>query len=153
MLFLSSQLSLVLASQNPESTSLIRKYRSEVHNLGEGVVSARTFYYESEEACDRNAENFIKCIDAVADTTQGTGFAAVKVTALGKPELLMHISEVLVRIENCFNQLSDDGANTQLVSKRLSEYQFRKGLNRLGIPISRDDSRQWFTWMDKSKEG
>jgi proline dehydrogenase len=30
-------------------------------------------------------EIFLKCIDAVAGATHGTGFAAIKLTALGRP--------------------------------------------------------------------
>ena len=32
---------------------------------------------------------FLKCIDAVSGTTHSTGFAAIKLTALGRPELLV----------------------------------------------------------------
>ena len=55
----------------------------------QGVTGARTFFYEGEAACEKNMETFLRCIEAVATTTQTTGFAAVKLTALGRPQLLV----------------------------------------------------------------
>ena len=34
-------------------------------------------------------EVFLRCIEAVATTTNTTGFAAIKITALGRPSLLV----------------------------------------------------------------
>ena len=141
-------------SKLDDQSAETRRFRSEVSDVTKGVYTARTYLYEDEERCDKNVENFIKCIDAVSETTQGTGFAAIKVTALGRPALLMHVSEVLIRIEDFYRQLQEkSGMEAERISKRISEYQFRKGLNKMGIPISRDDSKQWFTWLDTSGEG
>lgn len=43
----------------------------------------------NEANCEKNMETFLKCIDAVAGATYGTGFAAIKLTALGRPGILM----------------------------------------------------------------
>ena len=45
-------------------------------------------------------------IDAVAGTTGGKGFAAIKITALGKPKLLLNISEVLVKSKQYYQKSS-----------------------------------------------
>lgn len=55
-------------------------------------LHARTYHYEGEDECDRNAEITLRAIET-ASAEQG--FAAVKVTALGKPELLQHVSTVI----------------------------------------------------------
>ena len=44
---------------------------------------------QGEANCDRNMETFLRCIDAVKGSTGGTGFSAVKLTALGRPEILV----------------------------------------------------------------
>lgn len=54
----------------------------------ERVVSARTYFYEGEEKCDKNMEVFLECIDTTGNTAEN-GFAAIKVTALGRPMLLV----------------------------------------------------------------
>lgn len=65
------------------------------------VVSARTFAYVGEEQCESNKEIFFKCIDHVAAASPDA-FAAIKVTALGRPELLMRISDVLRHLRSMF---------------------------------------------------
>ena len=50
-------------------------------------------------------------IDAVADTTGGKGFAAIKITALGKPKLLLNISEVLVKSKQYYQKSSQSALN------------------------------------------
>ena len=54
----------------------------------EQVYSARTYFYEGEEKCDENTEVFLKCIETTGATATN-GFAAIKVTALGRPALLV----------------------------------------------------------------
>jgi proline dehydrogenase len=53
------------------------------------VDSARVYFYQGEANCDKNMETFLRCIDAVKGSTGGTGFSAIKLTALGRPEILV----------------------------------------------------------------
>ena len=53
------------------------------------VYSARTYFYEGEEKCDKNTEIFLECIDTTGNTSEN-GFAAIKVTALGRPAILVN---------------------------------------------------------------
>ena len=56
----------------------------------DSVSKAPTYVHMQGEAnCDRNMETFLRCIDAVKGSTGGTGFSAVKLTALGRPEILV----------------------------------------------------------------
>ena len=67
------------------------KMHSQFADRRENVVSARTYFYEGEEKCDENMEVFLQCIDTTAATSDN-GFAAIKITALGRPVLLVLIS-------------------------------------------------------------
>ena len=70
-----------------------------VVSSSEGVVirpmelrktSARPHFYTNEDECDKNVQNFLSCIKMAADTSEAnSAFAAIKVTALGKPEFLV----------------------------------------------------------------
>ena len=94
-------------------TDHIRRYQP-TRDFGDRrkmVSSARTYFYQNEAQCEKNMEIFLKCIEAVAgifklfkrlnknklflhfntflDATGGTGMAAIKMTALGRPSLLV----------------------------------------------------------------
>lgn len=53
------------------------------------VQSARTYFYLNEATCEKNMEIFVQCLEAVANSTFGTGITAIKLTALGRPQLLV----------------------------------------------------------------
>ena len=78
---------------------------SEFGDRRKDVISARTYLYESEAQCEKNMATFLKCIDAVSGTTYSTGFAAIKLTALGRPELLVNQS---------INQSNDQSINQKV---------------------------------------
>lgn len=58
----------------------------------------RTHFYKNEALCDKNMDIILQSIEAVSGATVGTGFAAIKVTALGRPQLLLHLSEAIARV-------------------------------------------------------
>lgn len=69
-----------------------------------GVQSARVYDYTTEVMCDENCKVFETAIHAVRNVTP-SGFAAIKITALGNPALLERWSAGLVEIRNLFAQL------------------------------------------------
>ena len=46
--------------------------------------------WQDEEQCDRNMENFLYCIEAAGGASKH-GFAAIKLTALGRPQFLLQV--------------------------------------------------------------
>jgi proline dehydrogenase len=62
---------------------------------------ARVYDYQSEEECDRHVTVFKDCIHSVHDVSPA-GFAALKVTALGNPELLERMSTMIIEVKNFF---------------------------------------------------
>lgn len=75
------------------------------------VKSARTYFYYNEATCERNMEIFIKCLEAVSNATFGTGITAIKLTALGRPQLLLQLSEVIQHARNYMMEMSGGQGN------------------------------------------
>ncbi|XP_017777258.1 PREDICTED: proline dehydrogenase 1, mitochondrial isoform X2 [Nicrophorus vespilloides] len=69
------------------------------------VQSARTYFYLNEATCERNMETFLKCLEAVAGSTYGTGITAIKLTALGRPQLLLQLSEVIMKARKYMTEI------------------------------------------------
>lgn len=119
----------------------------------EGVASARTYFYTDEKKCDDNLETLIECI-RVAGATSDDGFAAIKLTALGRPQILLNLSEVITRTRQMFLRMSgqDEDHMVDLMSHRLTQDRFTSELEAMGI-TSKDESGMWFTWIDADKDG
>lgn len=88
---------------------------------------SRTYFYEGEEQCDKNRDIFKDSINAVASATKNEGFVAVKITALGRPQLLLKLSEAIVQTQNFFKALT---GGMSLQEGRLTSQEFYK---RLGV--------------------
>ncbi|KJH47488.1 proline dehydrogenase [Dictyocaulus viviparus] len=114
------------------------------------VVSARTYFYEGEHMCDRNRDLFMETVDAVAKATQGQGFAAVKLTALGRPTLLLKLSESIAQTHNFFKTLT---GTQQIQFSRLSEEELVKKLKEFGVTTESQVIRDWFKSVDFDGDG
>lgn len=71
-------------------------------------VKVRVYDYTSEAQCDQHLEDFKKCIRDVASLGKD-GYAAVKVTALGSPDLLKRMSTAIVEAKNLFAKFDANG--------------------------------------------
>lgn len=87
------------------------------------VTGARTYFYLNEASCERNMEAFLKSIDAVAGITKSTGLMAVKLTALGRPQLLLQLSEVIMRARNYMQQIVGGQGNVLTHHKTIEDLQ------------------------------
>ncbi|KAF6768261.1 hypothetical protein AHF37_04287 [Paragonimus kellicotti] len=101
------------------------------------VVGARTYFYESEYQCDKNMETFLHCIDNVSDSTEKEGFAAIKITALGRPQLLLQMSDFLIQMERLFHLLvkgsvkNEGNSTTSSTFLDVDSFRMTKTLNGL----------------------
>lgn len=116
------------------------------------VVSARTYFYEGEAQCDENLNIFLKCIDAASETAED-GFAAVKLTALGRPQFLLQFSEVLMKARELFVQFTGKDQTGPLVDRNFDLKRFENKSSKMGMEMSKEDALRWFTWMDKDDSG
>ncbi|XP_037943937.1 proline dehydrogenase 1, mitochondrial isoform X2 [Teleopsis dalmanni] len=85
------------------------------------VSSARTYFYLNEATCERNMEVFIKCLEAVSGATFGTGITAIKLTALGRPQLLLQLSEVIMRTRKYMEDLVGGQGNVLTHHKTIKD--------------------------------
>lgn len=85
------------------------------------VQSARTYFYLNEATCERNMETFLECLDAVKGATFGTGITAIKLTALGRPQLLLQLSEVIMQARSYMNELAGDTGNVLTHHKTIQD--------------------------------
>lgn len=121
----------------------------------EGVISSRVYFYEGEEQCDRNMQIFLDSIDGVADATNKTGLCAIKLTALGRPQLLLQMSDVLVSARKFFVQLcgEDHSSNGDKLSRGFDKKDFIHKLELMGVKMTPEESNKWFSILDMSQDG
>merc|ERR1719403_643468 len=98
--------------------------------------SARVYFYQGESNCDRNMETFINCIDAVKGSTGGTGFSAIKITALGRPEILIRLSECLEKTRRYYTQIT--GKKGMVIKGKVEKNAFSEAFKAKGIERSKD---------------
>lgn len=132
--------------KRPASHDVQFKAHFEFGDRRDLVTSARTYFYKDEEMCDENLEHFLNGIDAVSGATLGTGFSAIKLTALGRPQLLLQLSEVLTRIRRYYEVLAK-GYGTG----RLSRADFGRHLK--SFELDEEEQQKWFTVLDTNADG
>jgi len=113
----------------------------------EGVVSARTYDYVGEAQCDANTQIFLDSIDTVAALPYKNAFAAIKLTALGNPQLLERLSQILVEIRELFEETFAPG------QEHIDLAGFRAGLKATGIELSDEESKLLFEHFDEGMTG
>jgi len=122
-----------------------------------GIQSARTYEYEGEEECEANAAICRACIETAAVKGDGNGFAAIKLTALGKPELLEHLSNILTHTKKLFYKFASstlDGVEAQPDQPLLITFpQFQAGLHALQVTMDESSARALFDRIDMDRSG
>ncbi|KAL6067637.1 Proline dehydrogenase [Balamuthia mandrillaris] len=117
-----------------------------------GVVSARTYFYEGEEECDNHMKLFEASIKDSAHRDKG--FVAIKVTALGKPELLMRISEIILEIRRLFKKFENGRKEPNpYLDRKISHEDFLYTLQSLDNDLSAEETTALFHKMNISKTG
>lgn len=127
----------------------------DLNGVSQNLVSARTYDYEDESTCDANAAIARQAIiDAGSTKEPGEpAFAAIKCTALGKPELLMRMSSIIVQANLLFHSL--DGPNlsrakSQYLEKLVDYPTLSAGLRNAGLDMDEPEIERLFSEMDKS---
>jgi len=116
-----------------------------------GVTGARTFFYQGEVACEKNMEIFLRCIEAVATTTSTTGFAAIKLTALGRPQLLLQLSEVIARARKYHQEVT--GERGTVIEAHVDKETFKQDLREAGVPVEVPAVQNFLDHMTGDQKG
>lgn len=125
-----------------DNASPLRRYQqsTDFADRRKYLPVARTYFYHGESQCEKNLEIFFKAIEAVAETTGNTGFAAIKLTALGRPRLLMKLSKIIDymrQLEGC--------ARVETLAELLERF---NSLDQAHInPLDEDEEEMLFNLM------
>ncbi|XP_014271219.1 proline dehydrogenase 1, mitochondrial [Halyomorpha halys] len=111
------------------------------------VQSARTYFYLNEASCERNVEIFQESLHAAAGATYGTGITAIKLTALGRPQLLLQLSEVIMRARKFVSEVI--GGQGNVIGQKLNAADLEKRLEQAGIK----DTKKFLAKVVKDSEG
>ncbi|KAF4518867.1 hypothetical protein B566_EDAN006718 [Ephemera danica] len=116
-----------------QSQGTIKRYHThaEFADRRYKVESARTYFYLNEAQCERNMDTFLKCLEAVSGTTSGTGITAVKLTALGRPQLLLQLSEVIMRARRYFTEMT--GHTGSIIGHHVSPDELQAKFAKAGL--------------------
>jgi len=117
----------------------------------QGNESARTYFYTNEAQCEKNMETFLRCIEAVAHSTGSTGMAAIKITALGRPNLLLQLSEVIVRSHKYFQEVT--GKNQTVQESQIDPNAFSKRFKEDQKLKTNPEVDKWLSQMTSDKKG
>lgn len=112
--------------------------------------SARVYFYQGEANCDRNMETFLECIDAVKGSTGGTGFSAIKLTALGRPEILIKLSDCIEKTRRYYTQVT--GKRGMVIKGKIDKSIFEDVFKEKNI-LKSPDAEQFLKNMTGDKDG
>jgi proline dehydrogenase len=128
------------------------KTKMELH---ENEIVGRVYDYVDEARCDMHLETFRQCILSVKAVSP-TGFAAIKMTALGNPVLLERMSSMLTELKLLFQKF--DPRNTGYVTRDdfilIYRKHFKGGVVEDiydSIDIDRDGIVDYIEWTDALK--
>jgi len=113
--------------------------------------SARVYFYQGEANCDKNMQTFLECIDAVKGSTGGTGFSAIKITALGRPEILIRLSECIEKTRRYYTQIT--GKKGMVIKGNVNRACFEDIFKEKAILDSNPDVQQFLQNMVGDKDG
>jgi proline dehydrogenase len=108
------------------------------------MVQGRTYEFETEEVCDQHAAIFESCIRAVKAVSP-TGFAAIKITALGDPKLLERMSTAITELHNLFTKFDVEKKG------KVTREQFASAYDKFFV--GGEDVQSVFDRMDSDRDG
>ncbi len=102
-----------------------------------------------------NKDISMKAIEEASHQKQG--FAAVKMSSLGKPELLEHVSTCLHAVRRLFRSVSNHDSKPRpsdfYLKRVISHEEFKQALVAMGAEVSSSDLEALCRSIDKNNNG
>jgi len=118
------------------------------------VQAARTYFYINEAQCEKNMTTFLKSIEAVSGSTQCTGLAAIKMTALGRPQLLMQLSEAIMRSRRYAAELAGSARATDVITQDIDVATIEGALKEASsVQEESPEVQQWLKGLTYDQKG
>lgn len=118
-------------------------------------ASARTYFYQNEDRCDKNRDNFLECIKMAASfTARGEAFAAIKITALVSPKFLLSFGEIMQKKKDLFLLLSkspDNGNSLHQPLPTISLESFSNGFKKLRLQLSENAIQEMYSEITENE--
>eukprot|EP01004_Peranema_trichophorum_P002504 NODE_1557_length_1906_cov_42.652832_g1318_i0.p1 GENE.NODE_1557_length_1906_cov_42.652832_g1318_i0~~NODE_1557_length_1906_cov_42.652832_g1318_i0.p1 ORF type:complete len:551 (-),score=111.42 NODE_1557_length_1906_cov_42.652832_g1318_i0:187-1839(-) len=128
-------------------------------------VTGRIHDYEGEDICDNNLKLTLDCIDT-ASRNPKDGIIACKLTGLGKPSLLLRVSNILLGVRRMwiagftqekFESIPEEELRLAVEKPEnrpnVTMEAFHEGLSRVGVNMSRDQTSKLFKFLDQTGKG
>lgn len=97
------------------------------------MKQSRTVFYRNEANCERNVEIMQQSILSMSQLKLDNCILAVKMTSLGRPEMLLQLSQVIMQTRNFIAQLLGVKGHKNIIEYKLTEDILLKKLGELGI--------------------
>ncbi|XP_015355938.1 proline dehydrogenase 1, mitochondrial isoform X1 [Marmota marmota marmota] len=109
------------------------------------ISGAHTYFCASETKYDSRMETLLHCIEASGKASDD-GFIAIKLTSLGRPQFLLHFSDVLTKWRHFFHQMAAEQgqAGHAAMDTKLEVVALQESIAKMGI-ASRAEIENWFT--------
>ena len=134
---------------------------------------ARAYPYSGEESCEANLAIFLQCLEAASEVcTTGDAFSAIKITGLSKPNALLEGSQFLLRIQQIFEEYSDQhedtlpgfmdmlslpkdvlGPKVPMIKRRMTIERFNSMMDDFKADISQEERNEIYVAMISSEPG
>ncbi|VBB27773.1 unnamed protein product [Acanthocheilonema viteae] len=115
-------------------------------------VSTRTYFYENEVQYNKNCDIFCASVDAIISAVGNYGINCIKLTALGRPQLLLKLSELIVQSDNFYNRLIRSSWEDLLLDK-ITKEEFSKRIEDHGVQIDKTMIQKLLKTVDCNENG
>ncbi|OZC08141.1 hypothetical protein X798_04834 [Onchocerca flexuosa] len=114
--------------------------------------SIKTYFYEGEVQCDKNCDIFCASADAITSAIGNYGINCIKLTALGRPQLLLKLTELIAQSNNFYKTLIGSSWEDILLNK-IKKEEFLERIKDQGVQIDENMMQKWLKTVVFNENG